>query len=49
MGRRPGRRSSDEVFIFDSTGTALEDVAAAVLAYEKAIAAGAGVRLDLVG
>jgi ornithine cyclodeaminase/alanine dehydrogenase-like protein (mu-crystallin family) len=48
-GRRPGRRSPDEVFIFDSTGTALEDVAAAVLAYEKATAAGAGVGLDLVG
>jgi len=48
-GRRPVRRARDEVFIFDSTGTALEDVAAAVLAYEKAMVAGAGVRLDLVG
>lgn len=48
-GRRPGRRARDEVFIFDSTGTALQDVATAVLAYEKAIAADTGVRLDLVG
>jgi ornithine cyclodeaminase/alanine dehydrogenase-like protein (mu-crystallin family) len=48
-GRRPGRRARDEVFIFDSTGTALEDVAAAAFAYESAMAAGAGLRLDLVG
>jgi alanine dehydrogenase len=48
-GRVPGRRAGDEVFIFDSTGTALEDVATAALAYERAIAAGAGVRLDLLG
>jgi ornithine cyclodeaminase/alanine dehydrogenase-like protein (mu-crystallin family) len=48
-GRRPGRASPDDVVVFDSTGTALEDVAAAVLAYERAVAAGAGVRLDLVG
>lgn len=48
-GRRQGRASAHDVVIFDSTGTALEDVAAAVLAYEKAVATGAGVRLDLVG
>lgn len=41
-GRRPGRRSADEIFVFDSTGTGLEDVAAAALAYERAGAAGAG-------
>jgi ornithine cyclodeaminase/alanine dehydrogenase-like protein (mu-crystallin family) len=37
-GRRPGRRSVDEVTIFDSTGTALEDVAAAAIAYGRALA-----------
>jgi alanine dehydrogenase len=47
-GRRPGRTSPGETFVFDSTGTALEDVAAAALAYRKAVAAGEGIRLDLV-
>jgi ornithine cyclodeaminase/alanine dehydrogenase-like protein (mu-crystallin family) len=41
-GRKPGRRSRDEITIFDSTGTALEDVAAAALVYERAAAAGVG-------
>jgi ornithine cyclodeaminase/alanine dehydrogenase-like protein (mu-crystallin family) len=41
-GRRPGRRSRDEITVFDSTGTALEDVAAAALVYERATAAGRG-------
>jgi ornithine cyclodeaminase/alanine dehydrogenase-like protein (mu-crystallin family) len=41
-GRKPGRRSADEITIFDSTGTALQDVAAAALVYEKALAAGIG-------
>jgi alanine dehydrogenase len=41
-GRKPGRRSPEEVTIFDSTGTALEDVAAAAVVYEKAVAAGVG-------
>ena len=41
-GRRPGRRSRDEMTIFDSTGTAIEDVAAAAVVYERAVAGGAG-------
>jgi alanine dehydrogenase len=41
-GRKPGRQSSDEVTIFDSTGTALEDVAAAAVVYERALEAGLG-------
>lgn len=44
---RSGRFSADEVVIFDSTGTALQDVAAAALAYERACAAGAGRELRL--
>lgn len=35
-GRRPGRTADDEIFVFDSTGVALEDVAAAALVYERA-------------
>lgn len=41
-GLRPGRTREDEVLIFDSTGTALQDVAAAALVYERAVAAGRG-------
>ena len=35
-GKVVGRRSDDEITVFDSTGTALEDVAAAAWAYERA-------------
>lgn len=41
-GIRPGRRSRDEIIIFDSTGTALQDVAAAVLVYQRALRDGIG-------
>jgi ornithine cyclodeaminase/alanine dehydrogenase-like protein (mu-crystallin family) len=37
-GRVPARRSVAEIFVFDSTGTAIEDLAAAELAYEIASA-----------
>ena len=47
MGRKPGRRSDDEVTIFDSAGTALQDVAAAVVVYEKAVAKGGGLTVAL--
>ena len=40
-GRRPGRRGHEEITIFDSSGTALQDVAAAIVVYEKASPAGA--------
>lgn len=46
-GRRPGRRTTDEITIFDSTGTALEDVAAAAVVYEKAVARGVGLAVAL--
>jgi alanine dehydrogenase len=39
MDRKPGRTSDDEITIFDSTGVAFEDAAAATLVYEKACAA----------
>ena len=48
-GRRPGRIHAEQTFVFDSTGTALEDVAAAALVYENATAAGAGTRVALGG
>ena len=46
-GRRPGRTSPDEIVVFDSTGMALQDVAAAVVVYERAVAAGRGAPLLL--
>ncbi len=46
-GRKPGR-TEEEVIIFDSTGTALQDVAAAAVVYEKAVNAGVGVTFDFV-
>ena len=46
-GRKTGRRSPDEIAIFDSTGTALEDVAAAALVFENALAAGVGTGIAL--
>ena len=48
-GTRPGRLAADEIVVFDSTGTALQDVAAAALVYERALAAGAGLAVDLGG
>ena len=44
-----GRRDEREIIIFDSTGTALEDVAAAALVYERAVSAGVGTRFDFAG
>jgi ornithine cyclodeaminase/alanine dehydrogenase-like protein (mu-crystallin family) len=41
-GNKPARASDDEVFIFDSTGVAIEDAVSAVAVYEKARAAGIG-------
>jgi ornithine cyclodeaminase/alanine dehydrogenase-like protein (mu-crystallin family) len=46
-GRVLGRATLDEITIFDSTGTGLQDVAAAALAFERATAAGHGLRVRL--
>ena len=46
-GTKVGRQSADEIIIFDSTGTALQDVAAATVAYRRALATGAGYTVDL--
>jgi ornithine cyclodeaminase/alanine dehydrogenase-like protein (mu-crystallin family) len=46
-GRRPGRTRDEEIAIFDSSGTALQDVAAAVAVYERASAAGRGTAVEL--
>jgi ornithine cyclodeaminase/alanine dehydrogenase-like protein (mu-crystallin family) len=46
-GRKPGRIAAGETFVFDSTGTALEDVAGAAAVYAKAVAEERGLLLDL--
>ena len=46
-GRIKGRHSADEVIVFDSTGTALQDVAAAALVYRKALERRMGKMLEL--
>jgi alanine dehydrogenase len=46
-GKKAGRTSDEEIILFDSTGTALQDVAAAAIVYERAISAGMGVVLNL--
>ena len=48
-GRVTGRTHRDEITIFDSTGTAIQDAAAAVAAYRKAKASGIGAEIDLAG
>lgn len=48
-GKKKGRHSDDEIVVFDSTGTALEDVAAALMVYDRAIVARAGAFVDLSG
>jgi ornithine cyclodeaminase/alanine dehydrogenase-like protein (mu-crystallin family) len=36
-GKHPGRRTREEIIVFDSTGTALQDVAAAAIVYQRAL------------
>jgi ornithine cyclodeaminase/alanine dehydrogenase-like protein (mu-crystallin family) len=46
-GKKAGRSSDEEIIIFDSTGMALQDVAAVVLTYRRATEIGAGLSLHL--
>jgi len=45
-GKLPGRTDEDQVIIFDTTGSALQDTAAAVAVYRRALAQGAGLSLN---
>lgn len=47
VARHPGRTRADEITIFDSSGTALQDVAAAIAVYEKARETGRGMAVKL--
>jgi len=46
-GRRPARRAAEEITVFKSVGFALEDLAAARLAYNRAMAENAGTEIEL--
>ena len=47
-GAHPGRRSADEITVFDSVGFALEDFATLDWLHRSALVAGIGVRIGLV-
>jgi ornithine cyclodeaminase/alanine dehydrogenase-like protein (mu-crystallin family) len=46
-GTKPGRTSEHDITVYKSTGHAVEDAATARLVYDRAIAEGAGVKLQL--
>ncbi len=46
-GTRPGRTDDRTITLFDSTGMGLQDVAAAVAIYRRALAVGVGARLSI--
>jgi ornithine cyclodeaminase/alanine dehydrogenase len=48
-GQKAGRESDDEIIIYDATGTALQDTAAAYACYKNATAGGIGTIIDLLG
>lgn len=47
LGRKPGRKADAQITLYKSMGHAMEDMVAANLAYQAAIAAGAGSRIEL--
>ena len=49
VGDRPGREPDDGITLFDSTGLAIQDVAAAHVVYEHASEQGIGTEFPLVG
>ena len=48
-GSKLGRSNENEIIILDSTGTAIQDVASAAIAYQRAVEQGVGRFIDLVG
>jgi ornithine cyclodeaminase/alanine dehydrogenase-like protein (mu-crystallin family) len=47
LGKRPGRRTPDEITVYKSMGHAVEDAAAANLVYRRALEVGAGTKITL--
>jgi alanine dehydrogenase len=48
-GSKFGRSNENEITIFDSTGTAIQDVATAAIAYQRAIQQGVGRFINVIG
>ncbi|MHA2424045.1 MAG: ornithine cyclodeaminase family protein [Candidatus Thorarchaeota archaeon] len=48
IGEKPGRQGNDEVTVFDSTGIAAQDIAAAKIVYEQAKERGIGHSINLL-
>ncbi|MCY4104290.1 MAG: ornithine cyclodeaminase family protein [bacterium] len=48
-GRRPGRAGTEEITLFDSLGLAIQDIVAARLIYDRAVAEGRGAMVELGG
>ena len=46
-GKVAGRSGKEEITIFDTTGSAIQDAAAAALVYENAVARGLGQMVNL--
>ena len=49
IGEKAGREAADGITVFDSTGLAIQDVAAARVVYTAAKEAGNGTEFDLLG
>ncbi len=47
LGRRPGRRSAEEITVYKSMGHATEDLAATALVYENVRSEGVGRLVEL--
>lgn len=47
LGKTPGRRSADEITLFESLGIAIEDLASAHYVWQKALATGTGTSIPL--
>ncbi len=46
-GKKAGRENNEEITVFKSNGLAIQDVATAKLIYDKAVAAGIGINVDI--
>ncbi|MFN4130933.1 MAG: ornithine cyclodeaminase family protein, partial [Paracoccaceae bacterium] len=46
-GRHPGRRTAEEVTLFDGTGVGLQDLAVAAMAVRRALERGQGIAVDV--
>ena len=47
LGAKEGRCNESEIIVFDTTGSAIQDTAAAIAVYEQAVARGLGFEISL--